>query len=306
LEKQLLPDAGLKPIYDKIVWVYVYRDFKKNAEDLKAERISLRFSVTSWPKLLLVDPGSLQVLRSTGRTVPSFVRAVNSARVQASNSPAAVDRVRQADARAAELEKQPSVKRARSFLDDADIVVRFRALRVLADKEPEFIAARAESLLKVTNDPFRYEVCQVLAKTGSPTAKRALEDLARRPARSRNPNVLRIRAVEALASCGDGESIEVIGPFTQGSYLNTLTTVAVNSLSAIAERHRDTRDRTRAILVEAFPVPSPEANQSHARYCTRLAKTVHSALQKATERQITFPEVYTAETRRQLIKRWQE
>jgi hypothetical protein len=133
-----------------------------------------------------------------------------------------------------------------------------------------------------------------------------LEQLVRSPVHSRNPNVLRIEAVKALTSCGDAESIEVIQPFTKGSYFNALTATAINALSAITERHPETLDRTRAILVDAYPVPASKADQHQSRYCVSLAKTVHGALRKVDKREIAFPEEYTSDTRSQLVKSWQK
>jgi len=302
----LLPSADLKPAYDKIVWLYVYRDFSSSEADLKAERISLRFGLTSWPQLILVDPESLRVLRQTGRTVTSFLAAVDSARVKASESSTAVDRVKQADARAVQLESDPSVALAKQHLDDEDIVVRYRALSILAEQDPESVAARAESLLQVRNDPFRYEVCKVLAKTGNAAANSALESLVRQPAHSNNPNVLRSRAVAALSACGDADSVDVIRPFAKGSYLNMLTRTAVDSLAAIASRHPEARDRVRQILVEAYPVPPSAPSQTHSRYCVRLAQRVHSALEKITGESRAFPDVYDSSAREKLMQGWRE
>ena len=302
----MLPSAGLKPAYDKVVWLYVFRDFSKSEADLKAERISLRFGLTSWPQLLLVDPESLRVLRHTGRSVESFLAAVDSARVKTSASSTAVDRVKQADARAIQLESDPSIALAKQYLEDEDIVVRYRALSTLAAQDPESVAARAELLLQVRNDPFRYDVCKVLAKNGNAAANSALESLVRQPAHSNNPNVLRSRAVEALAACGDAESVDAIRPFAKGSYLNMLTRTAVDSLAAIAGRHPETRDRVRQILVEAYPTPPPAPSQTHSRYCLHLARRVHSTLEKITGESKAFPDVYDSAAREKLVRSWQD
>ncbi|MBC8869995.1 MAG: HEAT repeat domain-containing protein [Planctomycetes bacterium] len=302
----MLPSADLKPAYDKIVWLYVYRDFSKSEADLKAERISLRFGLTSWPQLILVDPESLRVLRQTGRTVTSFLAAVDSAEVKTRESSTAVDRVKQADARAIQLESDSSVALAKQYLDDEDIVVRYRALSILAEQDPESVAARAEPLLQVRNDPFRYEVCKVLSKTENAAANSALESLVRRPAYSNNPNVLRSRAVAALAACGDVDSVDAIRPFAKGSYLNMLTRTAVDSLAAIASRHPEARDRVRQILIEAYPAPPPEPSQTHFRYCLSLARRVHSALEKITGESRAFPDVYDSAARDKLMQSWQE
>ena len=69
----MLPNPALKETYDKIVWVYVYRDFSKSKEDRAAERISMRFGVSSWPQIFLVDPRDDEGRapnRAQGRDVP--------------------------------------------------------------------------------------------------------------------------------------------------------------------------------------------------------------------------------------------
>jgi len=306
LEKQLLPSAELKSAYDKVVWLYVFRDFSNSKEDLKAERISLRFGLTSWPQLILIDPESLRVLGHTGRSVSSFLTAVESAKVKPAESSTALERLKQADAKAIQLETNPSVVLAKDYLDDEDIVVRYRALRILAEQDPESVAVQAERLLGVGSDPFRFEVCKVLAKTRAPAAKRALESLVHQPPYSNNPNVLRTRAIEALAACGDSESVAVIRPLTKGSCLNMLTGTAVDSLAAIAKRHPEARDGIREILVDAYPSPAIESNETQSRYCLHLAKRVHSALEATTKESRPFPAVYDAAARDRLMRSWQE
>ena len=59
----MLPNPALKKNYDQVVWVYVYRDFSKSERDRAAERISLRFGVTSW---YLVNADELQIKVAQG------------------------------------------------------------------------------------------------------------------------------------------------------------------------------------------------------------------------------------------------
>ena len=96
-------------------------------------------------------------------------------------------------------------------LSSDDIILRYTGLRVLAKKNPKRLVAQAEQLLAVPNDPFRYEVCAVLRKAEATGAAHALEAVVMEPKNSRNPNVLRMRAVSALAVCGDADSVPVIG-----------------------------------------------------------------------------------------------
>jgi hypothetical protein len=59
------------------------------------------------------------------------------------------------DARARELEMNPAVELASLRLADNDIVVRYRALRILAEKAPQVVAGQAVELLAVPNDLLR-------------------------------------------------------------------------------------------------------------------------------------------------------
>jgi hypothetical protein len=237
--------------------------------------------------------------------VDTFLREVDRAarKIRVTETLAAADRVADADARAAELESSSSLQLARRYVNDSDIVVRYRALHVLAEKDSEFIAQHAVALLQVPNDTFRYEVCAVLGTAGRKDARGALESLVRDPVQSRNPNVLRIKAVAALATCGNRESIPVIQPLTGGSYLNGLTGTAIRSLTQIAKNDPAARTDVRRILVRSFP-EQLEETPVHARYCAALAKVVNSALEDVTGQQQAFPETYDESTRRKLIDAW--
>ncbi|MHC4550292.1 MAG: HEAT repeat domain-containing protein [Planctomycetota bacterium] len=295
----MLPNPALKSTYDKIIWVYVYRDFSQSEPDRRAERIELRFGVTSWPQIFLADPATMRILTHTGRTVDSFLEAVQRTRVRKTRSLAAHERLAGAEARLDELERRPSVKLARRYLDDEDIVVRFRALTVVAGKEPETIVRRAQELLAVPHDPFRYEVCRVLAEAADVKAARALEALVADPQESLNPNVLRIRAVQALAACGDAASAEVVAPFARsGAYFNGLTGISVDALAAIAKRHRKARSKIRRLLAGAYPEPPDPSDARALRACVALAKRVHKARQDPRP----FPKVYDEKARARLMR----
>jgi hypothetical protein len=299
LEEQLLPDAALAPLYDKAVWVYVYRTFKKDEEDRLAERISLRFGVTSWPQLFLADPQALHILRHTGRTKESFHAAFAETDVGKAADTTAHARLQAAEKRAIALEKKPTRRRARKGLDDEDIVVRVRAVEFLAKDEPAAIVKRAKALLAVPNDPLRYEVCRVLAAARDSAAADALEGLVREPKDSLNPNVLRIRAVQALATCGDAGSVAAIAPHAAtGAYFNGLTGIAVDALAAIAARDPEAHVEVRKALTQAYPPPPAEGDARALRACIALAKRVHKALGRSTP----FPDVYD-EAAREALKR---
>lgn len=299
VEQQLLPNPALKAVYDDAVWVYVYRDFTRKGLDHHAERISLRFGVTSWPQLFLADPHTLAILAHTGRTKESFLAAVGRTKVKRTRSRAAVEAMQAAEKRADEFEKRASVKLAKERIDDPDIVVRQLALGVLANKAPKTIVARAGELLAVPNDPFRYEVCRVLKEAADPDAALALAAVAKTPRDSLNPNVLRIRAVQALAACGDARAVPVIAEFARtGAYFNGLTGISVDALAAIAKRHRRARPAVRTALQSAYPPPAPADDARATRACVALAKRIHRALGETGP----FPTVYDEKARRRLMR----
>ena len=295
----MLPNRALRPAYDRVVWVYVYRDFSRKGQDRDAERISWRFGVTSWPQLFLADPASLKILAHTGRKPESFLAAVDRTKVAKTRSRAALERTRTAGERADKLEKGGSVKLAQQGIDDDDIVVRYLSLRILAKKAPKGVAARASELLAVPNDPFRYEVCAVLGKQAGREAKEALEALVAEPRESLNPNVLRICAVRALTTCGDARSVDAIAPFaSSGAYFNGLTGTSIDALAAIAKRHPDARASVRKVLFSSYPEAPLASDKRATRACVALAKRVHKALGSPR----SFPEPYDEKARRRLMQ----
>jgi len=129
----LLPRAELEPSYKRLVWLYVFRDFSGSEADLAAERTCIRLGFTSYPQHWLVDPTSLERLKSTGRSIESFLAAAGGVTVKAGEDLAAVEAMRAAEARAAKLRKSRSVREAKAAIDEADVVLRYRALEVLAE-----------------------------------------------------------------------------------------------------------------------------------------------------------------------------
>ena len=295
----MLPNPALKPVYEDIVWLYVYRDFSQNEADRAAERISLRFGVTSWPQHFMVDPQSLKTLANTGRSVPTFLKAAKRSKVKPARSLAVLKRQIEAEKRADALERKPSVKAAVKALNSDDIVERYTALRVIAAKDPKRIVAHAEKLLAAPNDPFRYAVCEVLKKAAATGAARALEAVVKEPKNSLNPNVLRIRAVQALAVCGDADSVPVIGKWaTTGVYFNGLTGISIDALATIKARDKRVRKAVDALLRKAYPAPADPADKRGTRACVALAKRVHKAL----GRRLPFPKVYDEAAREKLMR----
>jgi len=285
----LLPNPALKEVYDDLVWLYVYTDFSRSENDRTAERIMMRFGVTSWPQHFLVDPESLETLADTGRSVQSFLGAANRTKVQKSRKSGLVEKTQLAEQRAIRLARTKSVKDARKAVDEADIVLRLIALRVLAAKDPRTVVRRAQSLLAVPNDPFRYEVCAVLKDAKATAAAPALEAIVKQPRDSRNPNVLRIRAVQALAECGNSGSVDVIAEHAvTGAYFNGLTGTCIDALVVIARRDKKARAAVADALRRAYPKPPAVSDARATRSCLALAKRVH----KARGVKSSFPKTY--------------
>lgn len=304
MEKGLLSDERLQASYDDVVWMYLFQDFSGSPADRTAERVAIRFGITSWPQHFLVDPRTLAVLADTGRSLESFQRAVERAR-PAEAGPATTDSLRAADALAAQLEQASDAATLREHLQHEDVVVRFRALQRLLEQDPDSVVAAAETLLATPHDQIRFQVCTLLAKSGDPRAKPQLEALLRTPEPSKNPNVLRLHCVRALARCGDAGSIDVIAPHaSSGAYFNSLTSASIDALVAIAQRLPEGRDAAHAVLLRAFPTAKEEADAREQRACRALAQRVHEALQSLTGEQRPFPEQYDAAARTSLIDGW--
>jgi hypothetical protein len=305
MERGLLSDHELSSSYDDVVWMYLFQDFSHSPADRAAERVAIRFGITSWPQHFLVDPYTLAVIGDTGRELASFRRAVAEAAVGEPGPQTSSDLVA-ADALAARLEDpRASSDLARAHLEHCDVVVRYRAVQLLAQSEPESLVAVADELLSTPHDQIRFQVCQVLAEYGDGRAREALELLVQEPRPSRTPNVLRIRAVTALGRCGGPESIAVIAPFAaSGAYFNGLTGVSIQTLVTLASRFPEHTGTVRATLKRAFPALPENPDERELRACTGLAKRVHSALAAVTGEDRPFPAVYDEASRRLLMADW--
>ncbi len=306
MERGLLSDEALSSSYDDVVWMYLFQDFSGSEADRAAQRVAIRFGISSWPQHFLVDPKNLEVLGSTERTLESFRAAVAGAELGQNTVKPSPRELAEADRLAAQLELEPDVKLAREFLEHEDVVVRYRAIEILAEKSPQEIVSRADVLLAVEHDQTRYAVCAVLATIGDESAAPALEAIVRDPGYSRNPNVARIRAVQALARCGTGESLGAVAPHAaSGVYFNGLTGVSIDTVLAIVQRHPESLDEARSILKGAFPVlPGSDKPERDLGACVRLAERVNAALCELTGETIAFPDQYTDQSRMALIDRW--
>ena len=292
MEEQLLPREELKPAWSQAVWLYVYRDFSGSGSDLRAEDVALRLGMTSYPQHFLVDPESLEELADTTRAVDSFLAAFARTKVRKARDGAAADRIAKADALAERIRKSGDVAAARKGIEDPDTLVRCRSAEVLLAKDPGSLAPRAAELLAVPNDPLRYLVCQALVKAPDPRAAPALEETVRTPSGTRNPNVLRMRAVEALGACGDAGSVECLAPHAAAGWRNGLTRTAVKALATLGTRVKSARPAVRDALAAAYP--EPEEEDQAARAVLALAKEIHDVLGELTGRKVPFPKTWDA------------
>lgn len=306
MERGLLSDEKLGENYGDVVWMYLFQDFSKSDADRAAERVAIRFGISSWPQHFLVDPFSLAVIGDTGRSLDSFRAAVNKARVKKGEASPSVADFKAFDALAAKLEKSDDAAEAQKHLLHPDVVVRLRAVEIVAKKKPELLVKDAERLLSSDNDQIRYLVCDALAKAGKAEAKDSLAAILANPGASKNPNVLRMHAVKALATCGDKSSIAAIAPFAQsGEYFNGLTTEAVKAVQALGAKDAAAKSIAVKTLAGAYPKP-PESDKgaSELQACKTLAKTIHAALEKLSQKKVDFPTDYTTTAREKLAKSW--
>lgn len=310
MERGLLSDKELAADYDSVVWMYLFQDFSHSDADRAAERIAIRFGISSWPQHFLVDPFTLTKVADTGRSLSSFRAAVKQCSIQVVEAKPSVAGLAAAEALANTLEKG-DVALARKHLRHEDRVVAFRALQTLVKKAPKDLIAEASWLLALPNDQIRGSVCDVLAEHGDVEERDLLHGLVRDPAPSENPNVLRIRATKALGRCGDASSLAVIEPFAaSGEYRNGLTMTAIQSVVAIAERVKAAKAPAIAVVAKAYPPPASTSGLEAAaaaaeqRLCESLAKNVHDTLQKLAGKKVAFPADYTDATRKKLMASW--
>jgi HEAT repeat protein len=304
MERGLLSDPRLAEFYDDAIWMYLFQDFSGSEADRAAQRVALRFGISAYPQHFLVDPYSLEVVADTGRSLASFSATVKGAKVGEAGA-LTHESLQKADTRAVALETGLTDERAIAALGDSDVVVRLLALRHLKNSKPEAIAANAEELLAVPNDHIRFLVCEVLADTGGAEHEESLVSLVRDPVGSKNPNVMRIRAVQALEKLGGGRAVEAIRPHAvSGAWLNGLTSASVDALAAIASRAPQHRAVVKEALIAAYPEPPQPDDERQDRFCRSLAERIHQALADLTGKSVPFPETYDATARSVLQKAW--
>ncbi|MFC1529716.1 hypothetical protein ACFL6R_03260 [Gemmatimonadota bacterium] len=146
----------------------------------------------------------------------------------------------------------------RAMLSDEDIVVRLRALRCLALQNPSIIGEHAADLLKVPNDPFRYEVLSHIEQNPDTTLGPDLIRIFRGAGTtipSLNPNVLRINTVRCLRESGDESGLEeLLAEIAEPNPRNYLHGLIVETAADIAARgDRDLLRNTIARFLTLFP-----------------------------------------------------
>lgn len=316
----MLPNPALKPWYDRVVWLFVSRNFKSDAKDLEALRTHERFGISSWPQMIVFDPIDDRVLLDPPRDLAGFVaafergvahtagRAPNTGVTPAHGALrdllAADERPmdeRLADrnpiARAVALEdlaagealSAATLAKVQAILarPDEDVVVYLRALRLCAERRPDAVLARARELLAIDNDPLRYEVLELVRAHPDPALAPVLNRLfadAGHGVPSRNPNVLRMRTAPCLGAAGDAASIDAMAPLArEANWRNGTTGVVLQALASLGARLPAERGRVEAVLLEAFPPAVAATDAQATRASLALARKVLDALSAVRE-----------------------
>ncbi len=311
----MLPNAALKPWYDRVVWLFVSRNFKGDGKDLEALRTHERFGISSWPQMIVFDPIDDRVLLDPPRDLAGFLRAFErgvghtkgrapgtgvTAAHRALRDPIGADSRPMAElladanpvVRAVALEEMASVAdldaatldsvQAILARTDEDVVVYLRALRVCAKRRPAAVLTRARELLSIDNDPLRYEVLDLVRThpdaTLAPDLNRLFAEAGTGVA-SRNSNVLRMRTAPCLGAAGDVASVDVMAPLArEANWRNGTTGVVLLALAQLGSRLPDARPRVVAVLQASFPPAVDAADAQATRASLALAKKVIDAL----------------------------
>ena len=301
VESEMLSSPDLKTYYDKAIWLYVYRDFKGGEADRNAERITDRYSLSSWPQLWLVDPHDLATIGETGRTVATFADAVSKVAIKATKNFSVVESLKESEAKVVGFERNPTRDSARKLIESDDIVAQLAAARFLAEeKNLDEVTNHAKRLLAIPNDGLRYEVLKAIAETGKGDVATEIAELVNNPHPSRNFNVLRSHAIKALASCGDASSILVIAPHAEGTARNSTARISIQAMLKLVISHPDCKEE----VIRAFSDSFPPIEKGVELLVSAQAKMIHENLVELTGRDVNFPESYTEEARTQLIKQW--
>ena len=311
IEKQLLPSKKLEPYYAKVTWLFVSRNFKKDLKDIVAMRSHDRFGVSSWPQMFVYDGRDDLVMRKMPRSLKAFIVGLDRTiaaygKRQSQPKASAEELARQRDLayqRTVELEallaaKAKGGKLRDKDLDaaeldlldaDADIVVRLRALRLLAQKRPQTIVEHAPAWLATANDPWRYELLGILARSAKPAPALTRElvrlfEQAGKAVPSRNPNVLRMKVADCLAQVGDADALTALSaPALEANPRNGLTHTVIRAVGTIAARSKGKqRQQALDILSQSLPpAVTATGNDKATQLATRRALGVLRTTYKA-------------------------
>ncbi len=319
VEEQLLPSAELKPLYDTVVWLWVYRSFKKDPNDLAAERVMNRLGQSSYPQLFFTD-ASGKVLVESGRTVAAFKQAADKA-IGAMAKPdpgmAALDaRMKQAHKLLAEKKRDAAEKILKGFketdpgefwlesrdllgikpatekdLDDPDPDRRADAIDLCAAKSLP-ASKEALALLKDPDADVRMRAVRYLAKAAPDKIPAALPELLADPM-----DAVKFEALTAIKGSSDAKLSAVLCDAWKQLDAGKIASGNPNVLRLnIAAALGDCGTPDAIPLLEAFAAKKEFLNGT-TRACVkslgmigrRGAKTALPALLKA------FPDAVTAE-----------
>lgn len=297
----MLPSKKLEPWYDKVIWLFVSRNFKKDHKDIVAMRSHDRFGISSWPQMILFDGRDDLVMQEMPRKLEMFIKGLDRGvtaygkrqwqpkasaeeraqlRVRSQQRTIALESLLEQHSKGAKLTDADLDAAEKDLLStDSDIVVRLRALRLLAQLRPGTIVEHAARWLTVANDPWRYELLGILSRHAKPDPNLTRElvilfEQAGEAVPSRNPNVLRIKVADCLARVGDADALNALKvPALEANPRNGLTHTVIRAVGAIAARSRgEPRQRAMGILAESLPpAVAPTGNDRTTKLATRRA-----------------------------------
>lgn len=269
----MFPSPQLKSIYDRFVWVFQSNRFGKSPEDDAIGRMEMRFGVTSYPRTYIVDPRTLEVIGNFGRTEKQILAAAEQANLRPGASTVLPD-LAEIDALAEEVQLSDSAELAKRHLEHTDIVVSTCAVKVLARKDPAFLASKARELLLNESDIVRFAVLRVIPDHPDTGLRDTLAGFVANPKGSRNPNVLRCLSLEALGACGTDKDLALIQPYAEAANpYNMLTANAVKGLLRLGKRFPGIRNECRAVLKRSYPTQAASSWGGK-----RLTKAIDEAL----------------------------
>ncbi|MCB9891585.1 MAG: hypothetical protein H6832_17965 [Planctomycetes bacterium] len=122
----MLPHKDLAAYYDKVTWLFVSRNFKKDEKDREALRTHDRFGISSWPQLVLFDPRDDTVLEQMSRELDSFKKQLKKHVASVPPPPKEVQ------------DKIARLRRAKALMKQGETLDALRRLESLA-KEPDAV-----------------------------------------------------------------------------------------------------------------------------------------------------------------------